>query len=285
MTAAGTSTPTPRPREGTWPATLAAAGSGLAAIDAIETGDADGAFLAIRPPGHHARARQAMGFCLVNNVAVTAAELRARGRPGRDRRHRRPPRQRDRGDLLRRSRRPVRVVPRVAALPGHRPATTRSASGAGEWATCNLPLPAGATGDVYLAAYDEVVAPLLERFAADWLLISAGFDAHRDDPITGLGPVGRRLRRARRPAARAGGDGPGPSPSSRAATRSPGSGTPSRSRCRCSPAGTHPGSRARPRPPGARGPTWSTSWPTSGGSDWPDPRADRPYRAGPNRPI
>lgn len=171
--------------EGTWPATLAAAGAGLAAIDAIEAGAAEGAFLAIRPPGHHARARQAMGFCLVNNVAVTAAELRARG-------HR------------------VAIVdidahhgngteeifaadPDVLYVSFHEwplyPGTGRYDEigvGAGEWATCNVPLPAGATGDVYLAAYDRVVAPLLDRFAADWLVISAGYDAHRDDPITGL---------------------------------------------------------------------------------------------------
>ena len=50
-----------------------------------------------------------------------------------------------------------------------------------------MPLPAGATGDVYLGALDHVIAPRLAAFAPDWLLISAGFDAHRDDPITGLG--------------------------------------------------------------------------------------------------
>jgi acetoin utilization deacetylase AcuC-like enzyme len=53
--------------------------------------------------------------------------------------------------------------------------------------TLNFPLPAGATGDVYLAAVDEVVAPEIERFDPTWVLISAGFDAHRDDPLTGLG--------------------------------------------------------------------------------------------------
>ena len=51
----------------------------------------------------------------------------------------------------------------------------------------NLPLPAGATGDVYLRALDDVVAPQVERFAPTWVLISAGFDAHRADPLTGLG--------------------------------------------------------------------------------------------------
>ena len=51
----------------------------------------------------------------------------------------------------------------------------------------NVPLPPGATGDVYLRAFDELVAPVVERFAPTWLLISAGFDAHRDDPLTELG--------------------------------------------------------------------------------------------------
>jgi acetoin utilization deacetylase AcuC-like enzyme len=60
-------------------------------------------------------------------------------------------------------------------------------AGAGTGTTCNVPLPAGATGDVYLRGMDEIVAPLLEDFEPTWLLISAGFDAHRDDPITGLG--------------------------------------------------------------------------------------------------
>jgi acetoin utilization deacetylase AcuC-like enzyme len=52
--------------------------------------------------------------------------------------------------------------------------------------TCNVPLPAGATGDVYLRAFDEVIEPLAARFAPDWVLVSAGFDAHRADPLTGL---------------------------------------------------------------------------------------------------
>jgi acetoin utilization deacetylase AcuC-like enzyme len=51
----------------------------------------------------------------------------------------------------------------------------------------NVPLPPGATGDVYVKAFDEVVAPVVERFAPTWLLISAGFDGHRDDPLTELG--------------------------------------------------------------------------------------------------
>ena len=72
--------------------------------------------------------------------------------------------------------------------PGHRAITTRSVSGAGEGTTLNIPLPPGTTGDVYLHAFDELVAPIAERFAPTWVIVSAGFDAHRDDPHHRAGP-------------------------------------------------------------------------------------------------
>ena len=59
--------------------------------------------------------------------------------------------------------------------------------GAGAGTTLNIPLPAGTTGDVYLQAFDEIVAPVAERFAPTWVIVSAGFDAHRDDPLTEMG--------------------------------------------------------------------------------------------------
>ena len=64
---------------------------------------------------------------------------------------------------------------------------TDSGVGDGEGTTINFPLPAGATGDVYLDAIDSVVVPAAERFAPTWVLVSAGYDAHRADPLTGLG--------------------------------------------------------------------------------------------------
>src|SRR5262249_56321886 len=60
-------------------------------------------------------------------------------------------------------------------------------AGSGTGTTCNVPLPAGATGDLYLRGVDELVAPLAERHAPDWILVSCGYDAHRADPLTGLG--------------------------------------------------------------------------------------------------
>ncbi|MGH9050747.1 MAG: histone deacetylase family protein [Acidimicrobiia bacterium] len=171
---------------GSWTAAVRAAGAGLAAVDALESGEGKAAFLALRPPGHHAGPATSMGFCLLNNVAVTAAALAARGeRVGvidYDAHHGNGTQEVFYAD------------PRVLCVSFHEwplyPGTGRldeTGAGAGAATTCNLPLPAGATGDLYLRALDDVVEPIMERFGPDWLLVSAGFDAHRADPLTGLG--------------------------------------------------------------------------------------------------
>jgi acetoin utilization deacetylase AcuC-like enzyme len=163
-----------------------AAGAGLTAVAELRRGAGSAAFCAVRPPGHHATPTQSMGFCLVSNIAVVAAALVAEGERvwilDFDAHHGNGTQAAFYGD------------PRVLFVSTHQwplyPGTGRASetgSGDGTGTTLNLPLPPGATGDVYLRAFDEVVAPAVDRFGPTWLLISAGFDAHRADPLTDLG--------------------------------------------------------------------------------------------------
>jgi acetoin utilization deacetylase AcuC-like enzyme len=169
-----------------WEAALLAAGSGLEAVEALERGDGDSAFCAVRPPGHHAVAGRAMGFCLLNNVAVTAAALRDRGERvlvvDWDAHHGNGTQEIFYADgaVMYVSMHEWPLYPGTGRL-------TDAGTGAGTGTTVNFPLPAGATGDVYLDAIDTVVEPLVEAFAPTWVLVSAGYDAHRADPLTGLG--------------------------------------------------------------------------------------------------
>ena len=170
---------------GSWDTALLAAGAALAAVDGLARGDGEAAFVAARPPGHHATADTPMGFCLLNNVAVAAAALAARGER-------------------------VLIVdwdvhhgngtqdifwddPRVLYVSTHQsplyPGTGAALESGGLGArglTVNVPLPPGTTGDVMLDALDTVVSPVVERFSPTWVLVSAGFDAHRADPMAGL---------------------------------------------------------------------------------------------------
>jgi acetoin utilization deacetylase AcuC-like enzyme len=172
-------------RPDSWEAALLSAGAGLQAI-AVARQRGDGVtFVATRPPGHHASAEHSMGFCLVNNVAVSAAALVAAGER-------------------------VLIVdwdvhhgngtqevfwdnPSVLYVSTHQSPFYPGTGGADEVGegdgfglTVNVPLPPGATGDVVRRAMDEVAAPVIEEFGPTWVLVSAGFDAHRADPLANL---------------------------------------------------------------------------------------------------
>jgi len=169
-----------------WDAALHAAGAGLTAVEHLLAGVADAAFCAVRPPGHHATRDTSMGFCVFSNVAVVAAHLADRGERvlivDFDAHHGNGTQDVFYDD------------PRVLFVSFHQwplyPGTgwfDENGERAGFGTTMNLPLPPGTTGDAYLHALETVVIPRVERFAPTWLVVSAGFDAHRRDPITDLG--------------------------------------------------------------------------------------------------
>ncbi len=169
-----------------WDAAVLAAGAGLDAVERLDREEATAAFCAVRPPGHHATPTRPMGFCLLNNAAVTAAALADQDEQvlivDWDAHHGNGTQDAFYDD------------PRVAYVSMHQsplfPNTGKAeetGSGEAEGTTVNLPFRSGATGDVYLAAFDEVVAPLADEFGPTWVLVSSGFDAHRSDPLTSLG--------------------------------------------------------------------------------------------------
>jgi len=164
-----------------------AAGAAVTAVDHVLDGPSGTRALAlVRPPGHHAERNRAMGFCFFNNVAVAAAHARARG-------------------LSR-----VAIVdydvhhgngtqwsfysdPTVLFVSSHQypfyPGTGAAdeiGTDAGTGFTVNLPLAAGATDTDYERVYDAIAWPIVKAFKPQLILISAGFDAYKDDPLAGM---------------------------------------------------------------------------------------------------
>lgn len=162
-----------------------AAGAGLELMERLRRGEGDAGFCAVRPPGHHATAHRAMGFCLFNNVAVTAAALADAGERvavvDYDAHH-----GNGTSDIFAEDPRVFYVSMHEWPLYPGTGALTDTGRGEGAGTTLNLPFPARTSGDVYRRALEEVVLPALAAFGSTWLLVSAGFDAHRADPLTGL---------------------------------------------------------------------------------------------------
>ncbi|ODA67310.1 Histone deacetylase-like amidohydrolase [Methyloligella halotolerans] len=165
---------------GSWDAALRAAGAGIEAVDRVMTGKADNAFCAIRPPGHHAEPDRAMGFCLFSNIAIAA--FHARAAHGADRVavvdfdvHHGNGTQKafwSEKDLFYGSSHQMPLFPGTGAV---------DETGVGN--ICNAPLRPGDGSVEFKAAWDDRIIPALEAFSPDLLLISAGFDAHRSDPL------------------------------------------------------------------------------------------------------
>jgi acetoin utilization deacetylase AcuC-like enzyme len=169
---------------GTWEAALAAVGQAVAAVDAVIAGELRTAFCAVRPPGHHAEADRVMGFCLFGTVAIAAK--RALDHHGLSRvavvdfdvHH---------GNgtqaLLWDEARALFVSSHQMPLwPGTGAASERGAHDN----VLNLPLRPGTDGAAFRAAYEAQVFPRLAAFRPELILVSAGFDAHRADPLAEL---------------------------------------------------------------------------------------------------
>jgi acetoin utilization deacetylase AcuC-like enzyme len=162
----------------TWPAALHAAGAAIEATDRVLDGSLSNAFCAVRPPGHHARPSGAMGFCLLNNVAIGALHaLEGRGLErvaivDFDVHHGNGTEEIFSGD--------DRVL--MASFFQH-PFYPYSGTENPSKNMVNVPLPAGTNGEKVRSVVDQIWMPRLEQFEPQLVLISAGFDAHREDDL------------------------------------------------------------------------------------------------------
>ncbi|HSC18574.1 MAG TPA: histone deacetylase family protein [Rhizomicrobium sp.] len=165
-------------------AALKASGAGIAGVDGIMRGEFRNAFCAVRPPGHHAERARAMGFCLFNNVAVAALHAQSTHNLDRvavvdfDVHHGNGTQDIfwDQPQLFYAS------THQMPLYPGTGDASERGATGN----ILNRPLAPGTGSAEFRDAYKNEILPALERFAPNFIFISAGFDGHRADPLANL---------------------------------------------------------------------------------------------------
>ena len=181
---------------------LYAAGGAIRAMEAVMDGEVGSAFALVRPPGHHATPRRAMGFCLFNNIAIAAQYALAKYRLERiliidfDVHH---------GNGTQEA---FYHNPQVTYTSTHQypfyPGTgsvEETGSGEAKGATINIPLPAGCGDGEYLQVFEQIILPAARRFEPQLILVSAGYDSHWADglalmqvSVTGFGQVARIIK-------------------------------------------------------------------------------------------
>ncbi|MGZ8193247.1 MAG: histone deacetylase family protein, partial [Methylobacter sp.] len=164
-------------------AAFRAVGAVCDAVDKILAGKADNAFCAIRPPGHHAKPDLAMGFCLFNNIAIAAEYARRHHQLKRiaivdfDVHH-------GNGTQAAFYNEPDVLYASSHEMPNYPGTGYPTETGLGN--IINVPLPAGESGIAFRQKYRSIILPALKNFKPELLLISAGFDAHKDDPLASI---------------------------------------------------------------------------------------------------
>src|SRR5438874_8393074 len=167
---------------------LLAVGGFLTVLDMLAAKESTNGFALVRPPGHHALRNHAMGFCLFNTMAIGAEYLKRTHGAKKilimdwDVHHGNGTQDAFYDD------------PTVLFISTHQypyypgsGAVNEIGAGAGEGYTINIPLPAGCADTEYLQVFEHIVVPAAERFQPEWILVSAGFDPHRRDPLGGMG--------------------------------------------------------------------------------------------------
>ncbi len=188
---------------GSFEAALHAAGGAVQLVDLLLAGDAPTGFSAHRPPGHHAERSQAMGFCLFNNIAIAARHALAERGLARvlifdwDVHH-----GNGTNDIFHSSDQVLFISVHQSPLYPGTGSAADVGSGSGRGFTVNLPVPPGSGDDDYRSLVEHVVTPIALAYGPQLVLISAGYDAHHDDPLanctvteTGFAAMARSLHR------------------------------------------------------------------------------------------